>query len=486
MWKTNFHNRGQSLIGIIIVLVVVGLFGGGLYYYLSKQIPEVPEIPEVEVPEIVEGLEEEPIVEEPIIEEPVVEPEPELVVLKCVDGTPYGQCSVNKPKYCDNGKLVDRADLCGCPPGYKIYHQNQNLCITTSPPAYEPIIFALNKGYADKVPNWKQQADKVINAINSVFIKTTQKQFKISKYLTYNDSEYTNLFTSPKNYPEYYQDVGGRGGITFILLVHKDGISMQELKQFYGSDIVNVLYTVRKEGKSYPTILLAQRESFNILLDEYRPERMDSTIHEMGHVLGLAVPEWYFYKYSDCTGVDPKFSDYDIDEDPYFQNDPMTFPKDDINVLQFSELNSAIINKNLNLEYSYEDVRLNWFSKITKVYVTDKFGNPIQGATIKIFPIKKACFYCKTICKGVPYGHGVPTTPPPEQILTTDKNGYVTYIGPVGDWEMSETEYTPVVAKAIKVYYGGKSAVKVINFLDLQKSYVLDNSNEHIAHIILE
>jgi len=43
--RINFYNRGQSLIviGIIIVLVVVGLIGG-LHYYLSKQIPEVSEI----------------------------------------------------------------------------------------------------------------------------------------------------------------------------------------------------------------------------------------------------------------------------------------------------------------------------------------------------------------------------------------------------------------------------------------------------------
>lgn len=51
--KTNFYNYGQSLIGIIIVLVVVGLIGGGLYYYLQKQILEVPEIPQKSAEEVV-------------------------------------------------------------------------------------------------------------------------------------------------------------------------------------------------------------------------------------------------------------------------------------------------------------------------------------------------------------------------------------------------------------------------------------------------
>ncbi len=35
----------------------------------------------------------------------------------CSDGTPYGQCSSEKPLYCDNGNLVDNCDTCGCPSG---------------------------------------------------------------------------------------------------------------------------------------------------------------------------------------------------------------------------------------------------------------------------------------------------------------------------------------------------------------------------------
>jgi len=42
----NFYNSGQGLIGIVVVLVIVGLISGGLYYYFQKQIPEVSEITE--------------------------------------------------------------------------------------------------------------------------------------------------------------------------------------------------------------------------------------------------------------------------------------------------------------------------------------------------------------------------------------------------------------------------------------------------------
>ena len=357
---------------------------------------------------------------------------------------------------------------------------------STTPPAIEPIIFALNKGYADKFSNWKQQADKVINDINFVFRKTTQKQFRISKYLVYNDSEYTSLFSSPEKYPEFYQDVGNRGGLTYILLAHKDGISNEELKQLYGSDNVNLAWTVHKEGKTYPTILQGNQESFNILLDEYRPSNIYMPIHEIGHFLGLAVPELYFYQYSDCTGVDPRFQDYNVVEDPYFLNEPMGPQLTDINIMRFSELNSAIINKNLNFDYTFEDVRLNWFSRITKVYVTDKAGSPIQGATVEIFPVLKGCWFCSTNCSGVKYGHGVLSNPTPEQVLVTDKNGYVTYDGPVGAWSKNETEDTAVITKAIKVFYDGKSSARTVKFIDLQKNYVINNSNEHVTHIILE
>ncbi|GAH87286.1 unnamed protein product, partial [marine sediment metagenome] len=34
---------------------------------------------------------------------------------KCADGTLYGECSVNKPKHCDNGTLINKCSICGCP-----------------------------------------------------------------------------------------------------------------------------------------------------------------------------------------------------------------------------------------------------------------------------------------------------------------------------------------------------------------------------------
>lgn len=179
--------QGQSLIGIIIVLVVVGLFAGGLYYYLSKQIPEVPEIAEKPAEEEVVKPEKE-VAPPPEEESPKKVTPPEEVVAppcqdecspidskkcsdngyqtcanydadnclewssltkcpqnticqngncvqqKCIDGTSYGQCSTNKPKYCDNGILVNRCSACSCPQSQECQADGSCVISPASPP----------------------------------------------------------------------------------------------------------------------------------------------------------------------------------------------------------------------------------------------------------------------------------------------------------------------------------------------------------------
>tara|TARA_Y100000310_G_scaffold343975_1_gene454316 strand:+ start:470 stop:1165 length:696 start_codon:yes stop_codon:yes gene_type:complete len=41
----------------------------------------------------------------------------EEVIVECSDGSSYGQCSASRPKYCDNGNLVDNCGVCGCNEG---------------------------------------------------------------------------------------------------------------------------------------------------------------------------------------------------------------------------------------------------------------------------------------------------------------------------------------------------------------------------------
>ncbi|MFH1750856.1 MAG: hypothetical protein ABH863_04205, partial [Candidatus Micrarchaeota archaeon] len=43
----------------------------------------------------------------------------------CSDGTPWGECSVDKPSYCFKGTLQDKCSLCGCPVGEPFCHPDE-------------------------------------------------------------------------------------------------------------------------------------------------------------------------------------------------------------------------------------------------------------------------------------------------------------------------------------------------------------------------
>ena len=136
--RTHFFNQGQISTGIIILVVLSLIIGGGLFYYFQKETPETPKVIEketVEPEESITPFEEEKGEEK--IEEKIISPTEEIItppksekptVQKCTDGTPYGKCSLNKPKYCENGTLSNKASLCGCPEGYEIFGE---LCVLT-------------------------------------------------------------------------------------------------------------------------------------------------------------------------------------------------------------------------------------------------------------------------------------------------------------------------------------------------------------------
>jgi len=44
-----------------------------------------------------------------------LEEEKALEEIKCADGTTTNSCSINKPLFCDNGTLVNKSEICGCP-----------------------------------------------------------------------------------------------------------------------------------------------------------------------------------------------------------------------------------------------------------------------------------------------------------------------------------------------------------------------------------
>ena len=41
----------------------------------------------------------------------------EKIIEECADGSSFGQCSLEKPKYCQDGALIDNCEMCGCNAG---------------------------------------------------------------------------------------------------------------------------------------------------------------------------------------------------------------------------------------------------------------------------------------------------------------------------------------------------------------------------------
>lgn len=183
------NNKGIALIGIIIVVIAAGIISGGVYYYLSKQIPvpeiiqklneETPQLQNIAPSSSEEVLKEETKPEETptTSQEKVIPPESEItcqnecsqdglkrcfgngyqtcgnydtdtclewssttscsanticqngncIQQKCSDGTLYNQCSNNKPKYCYNGNLIDNCQMCGC--SDNMVCQEENTCV---------------------------------------------------------------------------------------------------------------------------------------------------------------------------------------------------------------------------------------------------------------------------------------------------------------------------------------------------------------------
>ncbi len=62
----------------------------------------------------------------------VIIPSPSIPVLKCSDGTPYGECSSTQPLYCDSGTLIEKCSLCDCPAESPYCSFDQNCTAATS------------------------------------------------------------------------------------------------------------------------------------------------------------------------------------------------------------------------------------------------------------------------------------------------------------------------------------------------------------------
>ena len=72
---------------------------------------------------------------------------------KCSDGTLFGQCSINKPKYCDRGNLVDKCNICGCLANYVC--QSEGFCEKLKPLVVVVVDSSVQSGIQSSLNQYK-------------------------------------------------------------------------------------------------------------------------------------------------------------------------------------------------------------------------------------------------------------------------------------------------------------------------------------------
>jgi hypothetical protein len=248
MKKLNIHNRGQSLISIIAILVVISSIVGVLYYYLLKEPILVGE----ETSKLEEGItvpSGEELSKERIEEEentlPEENVEEELIIQQCPDGTLCGQCSINKPEYCESGNLINKASLCGCPAGYKT---SNNSCLVEIPKFdSRPGLVVIRKGvsgenFAKEIASSKNWGVLSVDTSNHDQIKKeilnfyNRNKFYYLLLIGTNEEIPYAVYNSQKNLyktdPSLYADINNDGFIE-LAIGRLPFSSEAELKKYF-------------------------------------------------------------------------------------------------------------------------------------------------------------------------------------------------------------------------------------------------------------
>jgi len=92
--------------------------------------------------------------------------------LTCIDGTNNNMCSVNKPKLCVNGSLIDNCEACGCDANYDcinnscIYSPPENDTDTTPPAKIENLVVSTIQEEFNLNLSWNKNSDEDFNHYN--------------------------------------------------------------------------------------------------------------------------------------------------------------------------------------------------------------------------------------------------------------------------------------------------------------------------------
>jgi hypothetical protein len=344
-------------------------------------------------------------------------------------------------------------------------------------PVVEKIVFAVNKDFADQYPDWKTRADRIVADVNTGFAQTTQKRFEIGKYITYEFNEKQPPFNSIEaltSNPASYvvpnktnnvvlpQKISCNTGRLLIYLVAGDDVTLESPSggNYYSPSNDSVFgFAIIYERKTKSTLLKEDYPYMDDLESTYW-NALKMVAHELGHSLGLAIPEWYNYEYEDLTSVPPTLLPYSLNAmypfDPQANvgGSPIIHYPDKL--WKFSDLNSFIINHGLCRGITMEQIKSATANTII-VRVKDIAGNIVKNATVN-FVLK--------------------------QSVQTDDTGNATIKTP------KDLTLTPPIAgnfdsEIVKVSKNGKYGGDYLTTYDLQRTRLLNNKNIHYLDIVI-
>lgn len=253
----------------------------------------------------------------------------------------------------------------------------------------EKIVIAINQSYAEKQQNWTQNTSDIINYINFVFSKNTNKQYEIVEFKTYNSFDLKNISTD-KNYFWLNNQNNKDFATTIFLFNPVNEQEKQFSKQVFGQQIaqVKILQTFFDKPTQLHSIFVNLENKpefyfYNLLLGQQLIDEnygqgtfshsMQPIIHELGHTYGIGFPE--FYLFENITG-------YELNQ--AFINDPMLSFTNIKQDYFFGQYSSYIINQNINHQQPLNFYKNN-FAKQISIKVVDQNNTSLDSTLIEIY-----------------------------------------------------------------------------------------------------
>jgi len=331
----------------------------------------------------------------------------------------------------------------------------------------EKIVYAVNEDYAAYNPNWRTAAQDEIDYTNQVLAQNTDKRYSIAAFKTFDVKDWNQLGTNP----EYVYD-NGYGGTTVFHWVDMPDNPIKPSGLLVNVTSSNLINSVR-----YQQLFLVESHVESTALRGKSADNfeswMQSFLHELGHSMGLGVPDWYFYDLSDLTGVEPRLPDFSLRTK--YPNDPMSEGSPDLpQHYRYTDLNAAIINSNLRHEKSFTEIQ-NIVSTQVKVTVKDASGQPVPGATVQVFGGKKGCYYCHEV-----------TQDPLLETVATDSAGEATIAAPSVQWAMNESPTTQYIGLVVKASKGDLKGGDYVVGQEMQENKFLTGNDTYPLAITID